>query len=176
MAAAVAIDTGNRITIRVVAALAVLLGFVAILAPFVAGIAVTLVLAAYLCAAGVLQMIAAFKAPGWGGRAALFALGLVCLVGGVLIFAHPVIGLLTVTLFCIASIFVAGIVRIVLAFRILAGGARWALVLSGLLSVLIAIMLYASFPLSAAWAFGVLVGISLIMEGISAWMFAGHLG
>jgi uncharacterized membrane protein HdeD (DUF308 family) len=175
MTDAAAIGAGNRTTIRIVAALAVVLGFVAIIAPFVAGIAVTLVLAAYLCVAGVLQMIAAFKASGWGGRAALFVLGLVCLVGGILIFAHPVIGLLTVTLFCIASIFVAGIVRIVLAFRILAGGARWALVLSGVLSVLIAIMLYASFPLSAAWAFGVLVGISLIMEGVSAWMFAGHL-
>jgi uncharacterized membrane protein HdeD (DUF308 family) len=39
------------------------------------------------------------------------------------------------------------------------------LVLSGILSILVAAMLYTSFPFSAAWAFGVLVGVNLIVEG-----------
>lgn len=42
---------------------------------------------------------------------------------------------------------------------------RARLALSGILFILIAIMLYANFSYSAAWTFGVLVGMNLVMEG-----------
>ena len=39
------------------------------------------------------------------------------------------------------------------------------MLLSGLLSILVAAMLYTSFPFSAVWAFGVLIGVNLIVDG-----------
>ena len=48
------------------------------------------------------------------------------------------------------------------AFKVPTGGGRWLLIVSGILSIVVAAMLYTSFPFSAARAFGVLVGVNLI--------------
>jgi uncharacterized membrane protein HdeD (DUF308 family) len=114
---------------------------------------------------------AAFRAKGWAGALGLMMLGVVSVLAGVVIFAHPLIGLATITLFCIAGMFVAGIAKIVWTFKLPSGSGRWYLLISGILSIVVAAMLYSSFPFSALWAFGVLVGINLLVEGFSLWAF-----
>lgn len=155
--------------LKVAAFVALGLGIVALLSPFYAGIAATLVLGANFLISGVLEAFAAFRAQRWTGTIGLLLLALVSIIGGLFIFAHPLIGLATVTLFCIAAMFVAGIAKLFWAFKVPAG--RWFLVLSGLLSILVAAMLYSSFPFSAKWAFGVLVGVNLIVEGATLLAF-----
>jgi uncharacterized membrane protein HdeD (DUF308 family) len=96
-------------------------------------------------------------------------LAIVSIVAGLVIFAHPLLGLTTLTLVAILSLLVAGLAKIFWAFKVADG--RWYLVLSGILSILVAGMLYTNFPLSAAWALGVLIGINLIVEGVTLLAF-----
>jgi uncharacterized membrane protein HdeD (DUF308 family) len=42
------------------------------------------------------------------------------------------------------------------------------------LSIVVAGMLYSHFPFAAAWAFGVLVGVTLVFEGVTQLAFLSH--
>ena len=74
----------------------------------------------------------------------------------------------------IIAIFITGVIKLVWGFRIPVAQGRWWIVLSGVLSVLVAGALYSQFPFSAAWAFGVLIGINLIVEGYSLFLAASR--
>ena len=161
----------ERNSLKIAAVITIILGVLALALPFMAGVAATYILAANFVIGGVLMATAAFRAKGWAGALGLMMLGVVSVLAGVVIFAHPLIGLATITLFCIAGMFVAGIAKIVWTFKLPSGSGRWYLLVSGILSIVVAAMLYSSFPFSALWAFGVLVGINLLVEGFSLWAF-----
>ena len=161
----------NKTTLKFAAVVTIILGVLALVLPFMAGVAATYILAANFVIGGVLMAAAAFRAKGWGGSLGLMVLGVVSVLAGVFIFAHPLIGLATITLFCIAGMFVAGIAKITWVFKLPSGSGRRFLFISGILSIVVAAMLYSNFPFSALWLFGVLVGINLLIEGISLWVF-----
>ena len=155
----------DKLPLKIAGFIALALGILALSSPFYAGIAVTLVLGANLLIGGLLQAFAAFRAQRWIGTLGLMLVAAVSILAGLYIFAHPWIGLTTLTLVCIVAMFVVGIAKLVWSFRIPSGAGRGLLALSGVLSIAVAAMLYTSYPFSAAWAFGVLVGINLIVEG-----------
>jgi uncharacterized membrane protein HdeD (DUF308 family) len=168
------LTSGNRTALRISAWCAIALGILAVLSPFYAGVAATLLLGCYFLVSGVLDAFVAFRAPSWMGTIGLIVLAIVSVVAGVFILVHPLAGLVTLTLVCIAAIFISGIAKIFWSFNVSEG--NFLLALSGILSIVIAAMLYSSFPFSAAWAFGVLVGANLIMEGLMLLGFLHHRG
>ena len=103
--------------LKIAAIIALVLGVVALLSPFYAGIAATLVLAANFLIGGVLEAFAAFRAQRWSGTFGLMLLALVSIVAGLYIFAHPLLGLTTITLVCIAALLVSGIANAFWASR-----------------------------------------------------------
>lgn len=155
----------TRSPLRLAGYIAIALGVLALFSPLIAGLVVTLVLGANFFVGGILEAMAAFKAERWSGTIGLLLFAIISIVAGLVIFAHPLLGLTTLTLVAIISLVIAGFAKIFWAFKVSDG--RWFLVLSGVLSILIAAMLYTSFPFSAAWALGVLVGVNLIVEGIT---------
>jgi len=157
------LTAADRRWLQISAWLAIALGVLALLAPFYAGIAATLLLGGYFLVSGVLEGFVAFRAPSWLGTIGLMALAAVSVIAGLFILVHPLAGLVTITLVSIVSIFVVGVAKLFWSFRVVSG--NWILALSGILSILIAVLLYVNFPSTAAWTFGVLVGMNLMMEG-----------
>ena len=98
--------------------------------------------------------------------------GLAYLFFGVYLIAHPVIGVATLTL-ALASLFlVEGILNIALFFRMRSQhGASWFLI-DGIITLLLGVMIYAQWPSSSAWAIGTLVGVSLIVSGVTRVMLS----
>ena len=158
-----ALTPDNRRTLQISAWLAIAAGILALLTPFYAGLAATLLLGGYFLISGILEGVVAFRASSWMGTLGLVALAIVSVIAGLFIILHPLAGLVTITLVCIASIFVAGVAKLFWSLRVPSG--KGVLALSGVLSILIAILLYTNFPYSAAWTFGVLIGMNLMMEG-----------
>jgi uncharacterized membrane protein HdeD (DUF308 family) len=74
-----------------------------------------------------------------------------------------------VSLTLVVSVFLLfeGVVSIALSLRHRADfSGRWTmLLLSGIVDILLAVIIFAGMPGTAAWAIGVLVGINLIMGG-----------
>ena len=143
------------------------LGMLAILLPAVASLAATLIFGWLLLLSGAMGLattIRARHAPGFGWS---LASALVGLVAGGLLLAQPVQGTLSLTAVLIAFLIAEGVVSIFYATEHRKGfsaGWGWMLV-SGLLDLVLAVILLAGLPGTAAWALGVLLGVNMIVGG-----------
>ena len=138
-------------------------GVLALLSPLVAGKAVAIMVAILLVIAGLTRLIHSFQGGGfWTG---LF--GVLGIIAGLMVLGQPLLGLLTLTWILGIFFLINGISEAVAAFQ-----ARptegWGFVLfSGIISIILALMIMNQWPLSGAWAIGVLVGIQMISAGLT---------
>lgn len=145
----------------------VVLGFIAILVPPIATLAVTIVLGWLFLVSGVIGLYTTFMmrhAPGFWWSLISAALGV--LVGGILL-ARPIGGALSLTLVLIAFFVIEGAASIMFALehrRELSGRWGWMLV-SGIIDLILAAFVLAGLPSTAAWAIGLLVGINMVFGG-----------
>jgi len=95
---------------------------------------------------------------------------------GLILLAQPITGALSLTLLLIVFFVVEGAATIMYAFehrRELTG--RWDFMLvSGIIDFVIAGIILAGFPGTAAWALGLLVGIDMIFGGVALVAIAVH--
>jgi uncharacterized membrane protein HdeD (DUF308 family) len=149
--------------------LLVVLGLAAMIAPLIASLAFTIFLGWMFLISGVAGLAMTFWArqmPGfwWSLLSAALALG-----AGLVLLARPAQGVLTLTIVVGAYFLAEGVTTIMYALehrRELSERWSWML-FSGLLDILIAAMIIAGLPGSAAWAIGLLVGINLLFGGAS---------
>ena len=149
-----------------VSVLLIVLGIIAIALPFTAAIAVTAIVGWMLLFGGITHIVAAFRVRGAGAILWEVLVGLVYLVGGGYTLFHPLLGVATLTLF-LAGIFLAEGIFEIIAFFNMRGlkGAGWML-FDGLVTILLAGLIWAHWPSSSVWAIGTIVGISLLISGV----------
>ncbi|EMA36430.1 HdeD family acid-resistance protein [Halococcus hamelinensis] len=155
-----------------VGALIAVLGLIAIVSPFVTGVALSVILGVLLVVGGVGHGVHAVSARGWRGFVWEALLAALYVVGGVALFVNPVVGLLTLTL-VLAAFFVAeGVVGVVLGLRVRpAAGWGWMLT-SGLVGVAAGAVVWLGWPTTALWAVGLVFGIRLLATGGAMVMLA----
>jgi uncharacterized membrane protein HdeD (DUF308 family) len=148
--------------------LMIVLGIVAITSPFVASIAIEIVLGWLFIIGGVLQAIYAFQHNRNGTSLALkLILGMLSLFIGILLLTNPLAGVVSLTLAIGIFFFVDGVFRVILAFQ-LKPSFRWGWVLvSGILMIILGILIWSQWPFNAVWVLGLLVGVGLLANGIA---------
>jgi uncharacterized membrane protein HdeD (DUF308 family) len=130
-------------------------------------IASLLVFGVLLVAAGVVQLIEAFKNKGWKSRLWHVLLGILYIVGGIEVVNDPVLASQILTLMLAVTVVAIGIVRVVMALQH-RGTAGWVwTLLGGIVSIVLGALIYASWPVSALWLIGMYVAIDLIFTGWS---------
>lgn len=175
MAEAVAAPLANAVKkdstmLMILGVATVILGIVAMMAPMITGIAVALMVGILLIAGGIARTIFAFKCKSWGKGILVFVLGLLTLLVGLYMVARPGVALATLTLVLAAYFVVDGIFEIIEAFDLKPiKGWGWML-FGGIVSILLGFMIWRQWPISGAWAVGILVGIKLIFAG---WAMVG---
>ena len=156
----------------VVSILMILTGVLAIGLPMMAGIALTVVVGWLLIFSGALHL--AFAWRGRGAEAVVWEvlLGVAYGVIGFYVLANPVAGLASLTLVVAIYLFVEGVLEFILSFQLRpAPGAAWLLV-DGIVTLVLAVMIWSTWPSSAAWVIGTLVGISMLFSGIARLMLS----
>jgi uncharacterized membrane protein HdeD (DUF308 family) len=156
--------------------LALLAGIAAIVVPLVATITVALFIGWILVFSGAVMAWHELTQRPSGRSWARAAQALLTLLVGLYLVVFPVTGALSLTLLLV--IWFAGIGGLELygAYRLRGvPGAGW-LLFNGLVSVVLAVLIAADLPSSAAWAIGLLVGINLVFWGMRALVAAGILG
>jgi uncharacterized membrane protein HdeD (DUF308 family) len=145
----------------------IVLGMVAVASPFVAAVAVSVLIAWLIVLAGVIHVVLAFQAHRAGSVIWKLLVGLAYLfIGGYLI-ARPVLGVASLTLVLASLFLIEGILNIVLFFQMRSlRGSSWVLI-DGVITLLLGLMIYMRWPSSSAWAIGTLVGVSMILSGIA---------
>lgn len=148
----------------------ILLGILAIIEPAVAGLAVTLLVGWLLIFGGAAHLVAAFS--GGGAERAIWqaVIGIVYFLGGFYLLAHPLLGLGTLTLLLAGIILAEAIFEFIAYFRLRGHvGSGWLLV-NALVTLLLSALIWFHWPSSAVWAIGTLVGVNLLMTGMSRLM------
>lgn len=153
----------------------VLLGLFAIAAPGVATLAVTLMIGWLLLIGGAFGLFAVISggtsAPGFWWN--LFT-AIVYILAGLCVLTRPVAGVLTLTIILAAYLLAGGVMRIFLAvgYRAQIPGAWVWLLISSVVDIALSLIIMMDLPGSAAWVLGLLVGINLLMMGVSIVMVA----
>jgi uncharacterized membrane protein HdeD (DUF308 family) len=152
--------------------LMVIAGALAIGLPMVAGIAVTAIVGWLLLLSGILHFAFAWR----GGRAGAVVwevlLGVAYGGIGFYVLANPVAGLASLTFAVAIYLFIEGILEFILSFQLRPmPGTGWLLV-DGIITLVLAIMIWSTWPSSAAWVIGTLVGISMFFSGITRFMLS----
>ena len=152
--------------------LLIVLGLAALALPFLAGVAVEGIVAWLLIFGGVAHLVLAFHVRGAGSHVWEALVGLAYLVAGIFLFVHPVAGLVSLTFFLGVYLLVKGLFELVAGFTLRGvSGSVWMLV-DAVISIILAVMIWAHLPTAAGWAIGTLLGVAILFSGISRLMFA----
>lgn len=147
--------------------LMILAGILAIASPLMAGLAVNLLVAWLLIFSGCTHLVFAWYTRSAGGLLWELLLGVVYLLAGCYLLVHPLAGLATLTIALTVYLFAEAILEFVLGFTLRPfAGSTW-LLLDGVVTLILAIMIWRSWPSSTAWVIGTLVGISMLFSGTS---------
>jgi len=147
--------------------LTVIFGVIAIGSPLITGVAVAVFVGFLLLASGVARIVHALKSKQWGTGFWGTVIGLLGVVAGLLMIFRPLVGLVTMTMLLAIYFLVDGISEIIAAFKIKPDqGWGWVL-FNGIIAVLLGLMIWRQWPVSGAWAIGLLVGIHILMTGWS---------
>lgn len=146
----------------------ILLGILSIAYPFYSSLGLETLFGALFLVGGIFHLFGAFEDKQRDGYLWNFVVGVLYILAGVYLLSHPLIGLLALTLLLISLFYAQGALTIIFGFQQRKSSHYWVWsVISGLLTIGIATLLLISYPISALWVFGVLVGINLLMFGIS---------
>lgn len=152
--------------------LLIILGILAIGSPMLAALAVNIVIAWLILFAGVIHLIVAFHAHRAGSILWKLLVGIAYLCFGAYLLLHPVVGVASLTLVLACLFLVEGVLNIVLFFRMRSvHGSTWVLI-DGIITLLLGLLIYMQWPSSSAWVIGTLVGISMIISGVTRVMIS----
>jgi len=152
--------------------LLIIAGIFAICIPGVSGLAVTLFFGWAMIVSGITHFIFAFKTHTTGGRIWEVIIGAVYLFTGFILLMHPLDSLLVLTLVLACYLFFEAIVEFINYFQLRPRhGVGWLLV-DGIITLILAVMIWRSWPVSSVWVIGTLVGISMMFSGFSRLMLS----
>lgn len=154
-----AIDPKRMTTYGVIA---IILGLLAMAAPMLTGMSIALLLGVLVVVAGVVRLVWAFQAGSVGEGILKFLLAGLTLVCGILLVVNPVFASGFFTILLSLYFILDGVSEIAVG---VASKRGWFIV-GGVISILLGVLLWMQFPLSGAWALGILLGIKLLFIGL----------
>lgn len=153
--------------VRPLAWLFLALGIVSIIWPAVATIAVERLIAAFFIMSGIAGLFF-WRQFGSGRVTAMgIATSAIALILGVVLAVQPIAGAATLTMILVAALVVEGALNIWMALQWRDANARWIWpLLSGIVTLVLAVMIVSGWPSTAVWAIGLLFGMNLLSNGL----------
>jgi uncharacterized membrane protein HdeD (DUF308 family) len=157
----------------------ILAGLLAIIAPAISGLFLTILVAWVLIFSGIAHFVYAFHThtgpyAGMGGLAhgsgsiwwEIFV-GIVYFAVGIYMLVHPVAALATLTAVLAAYLAVTAILEFVLSFHFRhTKGSGW-LLFDAIIALILAVLIFRAWPQNSLWVVGTLVGVSILFSGIT---------
>lgn len=152
--------------------LMILAGIAAIAMPPAAGLAVNIVVAWLLLFSGAMHLAFAWHTRSAGAVLWEVLLGLLYGIIGIYLLAQPVAGLAVLTLALAIYLFVEAVLEFVAwSFLRRLRGSAW-LFLDSVITLILAVMIWRTWPSNTEWVIGTLVGISMLFSGTSRLMLS----
>jgi len=135
-------------------------------------VAVNAAIAWLIALAGVVHLVLAFQAHGAGSVIWKLLVGIAYVFFGGYLIVHPVAGVASLTLVLASLFLIEGILDVVLFFKMRPLRGSNLVLLDGIITLALGLMIYMQWPSSSAWAIGTLVGVSLIISGVTRVMLS----
>ncbi|HXJ91742.1 MAG TPA: DUF308 domain-containing protein [Terriglobia bacterium] len=152
------------------AILSIVAGMFALALPWEVSFGAVLVIGWVLIFSSVFQFLHAFQAKGAGSIAWKLLVAVLYLGVGIYFLIHPLLGMATLTLAISIFLFVEGIADLAAYFKVRGSpGAGWML-FNGIITVILALIIWRHLVSSAWYVIGILLGISMILTGMTRLM------
>ena len=145
----------------------VILGALAVWAPEMTGMTVSVIVGVVLIVGGVLRTTFAWMATGWGSLFLRAAVGILTVIAGGYMIMQPDVGSQALAIVLVFYLFADGITSLIFAVRLPpAAGGAW-MMLGAIASLVIGVLMWMQWPVAGELAVGVLIGIKLILDGVT---------
>ncbi len=152
--------------------LLIVLGIAAIAVPFVSTLFTETWAALILLSAGFSKLVYATQTRHEGGFVWKILLSAIYIVTGIMLFANPLNGILTLTLLLGSFLLTEGTFELILAFR-LRPQQNWGWVLvNAIVTLSLGAYIWFQFPYDAPWLIGTVLGASILSTGVSRVMLS----
>ncbi len=143
------------------------LGALSVWAPEISGMTVSVIVGIVLILGGILRTAFAWLSPGWGSLFMKILVGILTIIAGGYMIAGPETGSQALAVVLVFYLFVDGLTTLIIATRLPpAAGGAW-MMIGAIASLLIAVLMWMQWPASGELAVGVLIGIKLILDGVT---------
>lgn len=141
------------------------LGILAIVFPLATTIAVKVFVGWIILIGGVVEGVHAFSTQKWSAFFYNLLIGLLYVFAGGWLAFSPMTGIITLTLMLASLFILQGVLQAALSFRVKPRDGWGWILLAGIIAILAGFMPIAGLPSTAAWAIGLLAGMSMISSG-----------
>lgn len=152
--------------------LEIVLGIFAIVLPIEMSFGVVIVLSWMLMIGGIVHLVDVFRGAWAWHKVWTIAVSIAFFLTGVFLRVNLGIGVVTLTLALVAFFLAQGVIDLVVYFKARESGASGHLLLHGIVTLLLAFMIWRRWPSGSLWVIGTLVGINLIFTGTTRLMLA----
>ena len=120
---------------------------------------------------GAFQILKAFNTSTWGGALFNGGIGALYFLAGVMLWANPLAGAISLTLVLAAILVASGLLRLWLAYEHwhVMGGL---LTLSGVIAIAAGVVIFSGWPQTGLWVLGLCLAIDILFQGF-AWLMLG---
>ncbi|MFN3993845.1 MAG: HdeD family acid-resistance protein [Tabrizicola flagellatus] len=155
----------NRTLLVVLGIVTVVAGFFAILNPVAGSIAVTILTGWMFLLFGIVQAVAVVAETDWSHRLWSLLLAVLAALAGISLLVHPLAGVISLTYLLAILFVVSGAFKLVAGLGMPASNWKWMVLLSGAMSLVLGIVIFANFGQAAMVTLGLLLGLQLISDG-----------
>lgn len=147
--------------------LTIVFGLLAMSAPLVSGLAVTLLIGYVLLGGGIAMLIFAFQAPSLGKVLLKLLFAVLTVVAGLAVIFQPGLALAQLTLLLGFVFIVDGVMGFIVAWNVKpANGWGW-MTANALITLALGVMILKGWPAASLVVIGVLVGVRLLFAGLA---------
>jgi uncharacterized membrane protein HdeD (DUF308 family) len=143
------------------------LGVIAILTPIASTYIATIIVGGLLIAGGILRFIHGFEHRYRPGIGWLVLSSILYIGAGAAVLWAPLLGAVSLTLVVGAALVLSAVSKAIRAYQVRDAGATGWLLFDAIMSALLGILLLAGLPGTAVWVLGTIVGLDLIIGGIT---------
>lgn len=147
--------------------LALIAGTLALIYPVVSSFAAEIFVAWAFIVLGVFTIFTAFNLSGTGEKVVNIIFGVLVIWLGFAMLANPLAGVMSLTIAVAATLFVMGLVKFFMSFRLWGNNSFWLVMLSAVMSIALGVMIMMDYPATASYILGMFLGIELIFDGVA---------
>jgi uncharacterized membrane protein HdeD (DUF308 family) len=148
----------------------IILGLISIIYPLYSSLGVEIFFGALFLFGGIFHIFGAFEDKHHENYIWNFAIGVFYILAGVYLLSNPIGGLLSLTIVLIILFYIQGILTVIYGFNQSKTPQRLWIIFSGLITIAIATIILLAYPISALWSLGILIGVNLLVFGVSILM------